>query len=74
MQENIGFNWHADCTCKMGRRDDKTAFIDSKAKVIGVKALRVVDASAFPVSSPGHPQATVHALAEYMAAGIPVKR
>jgi hypothetical protein len=33
--------------------------VDSKARVIGVKGLRVVDASAFAVLPPGHPQSTV---------------
>jgi len=46
------------------------AVVDSKARVIGVKALRVVDASAFPLLPPGLPQATVYALAEKIAANI----
>jgi choline dehydrogenase len=32
--------------------------------------VRVVDASAFPLLPPGHPQATVYALAEKIAADI----
>uniref|UniRef100_A0A0B7JVM3 Glucose-methanol-choline oxidoreductase N-terminal domain-containing protein n=1 Tax=Bionectria ochroleuca TaxID=29856 RepID=A0A0B7JVM3_BIOOC len=59
--------WHAACTCKMGKPTDKMAVIDSKARVFGVKGLRVVDASAFPVLIPGHPQGTVYALAEKIA-------
>lgn len=50
---------HASCTCKMGTRDDAMAVVDSHAKVVGVEGLRVVDASAFPLLPPGHPQATV---------------
>ena len=50
---------HPACTCAMGRRDDKNAVVDSKARVIGVQGLRVVDASAFPLLPPGHPMATV---------------
>ena len=62
--------WHASCTCKMGRTDDPDAVVDSKAKVIGVKGLRVVDASAFALLPPGHPQSTVYALAEKIADDI----
>lgn len=51
--------YHAACTCKMGTRDDPMAVLDSRARVVGVDRLRVVDASAFPVLPPGHPQATV---------------
>lgn len=62
---NSGFTWHASCTCKMGRKGDPMAVIDSKARVLGgVKGLRVVDASAFPVLPPGHPMSTIYALAE----------
>lgn len=46
------------------------AVVDSKARVFGTKGLRVVDASAFAILPPGHPQSTVYALAEKIAAGI----
>lgn len=51
--------WHAACTCAMGKADDPKAVLDSEARVIGVQGLRVVDASAFPLLPPGHPQSTV---------------
>ena len=51
--------YHAACTCKMGRRDDGMAVVDARARVFGVKGLRVVDASSLPELPPGHPQATV---------------
>lgn len=70
LQANIGFNWHASCTCKMGTRNDSMAVVDSQAKVIGVEKLRIVDASAFPFLPPGHPQATIYALAEKIATHI----
>ena len=59
--------WHAAGTCKMGRRKDPMAVLDGQGRVYGVKGLRVVDASAFPLLPPGHPQATVYALAEKIA-------
>ena len=51
--------YHAACTCTTGRSDDVDAIVDNHAKVTGVQRLRVVDASAFPLLPPGHPQATV---------------
>ncbi|KAK8075434.1 GMC oxidoreductase [Apiospora hydei] len=62
--------WHASCTCRMGKVDDPDAVVDSNARVIGVTGLRVVDASAFALLPPGHPQSTVYALAEKIAAQI----
>ncbi|KAF4161080.1 hypothetical protein CNMCM6936_009696 [Aspergillus lentulus] len=62
--------YHAACTCKMGTPDDPMAVLDSRARVVGVDRLRVVDASAFPVLPPGHPQATVYMLAEKIASDI----
>ncbi|KAI5362869.1 putative glucose-methanol-choline oxidoreductase, FAD/NAD(P)-binding domain superfamily [Septoria linicola] len=63
-------NWHASCTCRMGKVDDPMAVVDTHGKVIGVEKLRVVDASAFAVLPPGHPQSTVYALAEKIAADV----
>lgn len=62
--------WHASCTCRMGKVSDKTAVVDKDAKVIGVKGLRVVDASSFAMLPPGHPQSTVYMLAEKISAEI----
>jgi choline dehydrogenase len=62
--------WHAAGTCRMGKRSDPMAVVDSQAKVIGTEGLRVVDASAFALLPPGHPQSTVYALAEKIAQGI----
>jgi choline dehydrogenase len=52
-------NWHASCTCRMGRVNDSIAVVDTHAKVIGVNGVRVVDASSFALLPPGHPQSTV---------------
>lgn len=62
--------WHPACTNKMGKQEDPSAVVDSKARVFGVTGLRVVDASAFPILPPGHPQSTIYALAEKIAADI----
>ncbi|KAF2126306.1 GMC oxidoreductase [Dothidotthia symphoricarpi CBS 119687] len=63
-------NWHASCTCRMGRPNDPMAVVDTHARVIGVERLRVVDASSFALLPPGHPESTVYALAEKIAADI----
>ncbi|RAL59916.1 hypothetical protein DID88_000543 [Monilinia fructigena] len=70
IQETLHTVWHAACTCKMGKKEDPMAVVDSKAKVFGVSGLRVVDASAFAILPPGHPQSTIYALAEKIAADI----
>lgn len=62
--------WHAACTCRMGKEGDPNAVVDSKARVFGVKGLRVVDASSFAFLPPGHPQSTIYALAEKISADI----
>lgn len=62
--------YHAAGTCKMGKDGDAMAVLDAKARVRGVQNLRVVDASMFPILPPGHPTATLYALAEKFAAEI----
>ena len=74
LRESAFTLYHASATCKMGRRDDAMAVVDSKARVYGVEGLRVVDASAFPFLPPGHPQATVYMLAEKIAEDIRKER
>ncbi|GLA38115.1 hypothetical protein AnigIFM63309_005113 [Aspergillus niger] len=61
---------HASSTCKMGRKDDPMAVVDSSTRVYGVQRLRVVDASSFPFLPPGAPQSTVYAFAEKIAEEI----
>lgn len=43
----------------MGVSSDPMAVVDSRARVYGVSGVRVVDASAFPLLPPGHPQSTI---------------
>jgi choline dehydrogenase len=61
---------HVSCTCKMGKKEDPMAVVDSKGRVFGVERLRVVDVSSMPFLPPGHPMATVYALAEKISEGI----
>lgn len=70
IQQSVIQLYHAAATCKMGKSNDSMAVVDSKARVYGVKGLRVVDASSFPFLTPGHPQSGVYALAEKIAHDI----
>ncbi|OBT56743.1 hypothetical protein VE04_03422 [Pseudogymnoascus sp. 24MN13] len=51
--------FQASGTARMGREKFQMAVIDSKARVFGVKNVRVVDASSLPVLLPGHIQGTL---------------
>lgn len=43
----------------MGKANDPNAVVDTHGKVFGVRGLRVVDISAFPLLPPGHSQSNV---------------
>jgi choline dehydrogenase len=64
IRDTVAPVWHAASTCKMGNSSDASAVVDSHARVWGVKNLRVVDASIFPVLPPGHPQSACYLVAE----------
>ncbi|KAF2160803.1 GMC oxidoreductase [Zasmidium cellare ATCC 36951] len=68
--ESLTTVYHAAGTAKMGLRNDSLAVVDHDAKVFGIHNLRVVDASAFPILPPGHPQSTVYAFSEKIAQQI----
>ncbi|EFQ35941.1 GMC oxidoreductase [Colletotrichum graminicola] len=70
IRKNFQTIFHGSCTCAMGKKDDPSAVIDTQGRVYGAQGLRVVDASAFPLLPPGHPQSTVYALAEKIACDI----
>ncbi|KAI1409261.1 choline dehydrogenase [Hypoxylon sp. FL1857] len=55
---------HSGGTAAMGK------VVDTEGKVLGVKGLRVADASILPIPLGGHPQATLYAVAEQLASLI----
>jgi len=70
IRQSVQQIWHASSTCAMGKKGDAGAVVDSKARVFGVKGLRVVDNSVTPFSIPGHPQSSLYMLAEKIAEDI----
>jgi choline dehydrogenase len=60
--------FHPVGTCKMGRAGDPTAVVDSQLRVIGVRGLRVIDASVMPNIISGNTNSPTLMIAEKAAA------
>lgn len=60
--------YHLCCTCRMGRGEDSA--VDTDARVHGIEALRVVDASIMPSMIAGNLNAPVIMIAEKIADAI----
>jgi choline dehydrogenase len=68
---NIGTTiFHPVGTCKMGRDADHTAVVDSRLRVRGVAALRVIDASVMPTITSGNTNSPTLMIAERGAAMV----
>jgi choline dehydrogenase len=59
--------YHPSCTCRMGSATDPQAVVDNQARVLGIEALRVVDASIMPSITTGNLNAPTIMLAEKAA-------
>ncbi|QPG06670.1 choline dehydrogenase [Salinimonas marina] len=62
--------YHPVGTCKMGHGEDPNTVVDNRLQVIGVKGLRVADASVMPTITGGNTHAPVVMIAERAAAFI----
>ncbi|KAK0102249.1 hypothetical protein ONS95_005872 [Cadophora gregata] len=66
VREHSISNYHPAGTCGMGPRE-KGGVVDAELKVYGVRGLRVVDASVFPIMPRGNIITSVYAVAERAA-------
>ena len=62
--------FHPVGTAKMGRREDPTAVVDERLRVIGVSGLRIADASVMPTITSGNTNSPTIMIAEKGAAMI----
>ncbi|KAI1279518.1 Glucose dehydrogenase -like protein [Halotydeus destructor] len=66
-RENLRSLYHYSGTCKIGSPSDEMAVVDPQLQVIGVKGLRVVDASVMPIVVSANTQATTYMIGEKAA-------
>ncbi|KYN43081.1 Glucose dehydrogenase [acceptor] [Trachymyrmex septentrionalis] len=59
--------YHFTGTCKMGPKEDPTAVVDPRLKVIGIQGLRVADGSIMPEIISGHTNIPIFMIAEKLA-------
>lgn len=67
VRANLESAYHPCGTCRMGQSDDQGAVVDTDCQVLGVKGLRVVDASVFPTLPNGNINAPTIMVAEKVA-------
>ncbi len=66
IKENLQSEYHPACTCAM-LPQEKGGVVDERFRLYGVRGLRVVDASVFPLMPRGNLQTLVYAIAERAA-------
>jgi choline dehydrogenase len=65
-----GDTQHATSTCRMGDADDPATVVDSEGRVLGLEALRVIDASIMPSVPRANTHLTTVMIAEHLAARL----
>jgi choline dehydrogenase len=63
----VGDAQHGTCTCRMGDPATRTTVVDPECRVLGVDALRVIDASVMPSVVRANTHLTTVMIAECMA-------
>ena len=66
-RERGGTAWHLMGTCRMGPASDPFAVVDPELRVVGMRGLRVVDASIMPTMPSGNTQIPTMMIAEKAA-------
>jgi len=67
VQLHAGDTQHATSTCPMGHDDDPMTVVDSDCQVLGLRSLRVIDASVMPSVVRANTHLTTVMIAEHMA-------
>lgn len=67
VREKMQSSYHPSCSCRMGSEHDPLAVVDPQARVIGVDALRVIDASIMSSITNGNLNAPTIMIAEKCA-------
>lgn len=70
IRESAGTLFHPVGTCKMGRRPEDGAVVDSQLRVFGIQGLRVVDGSIMPFITTGNTHTPITMIGEKGAAMI----
>ena len=67
IRRHVETAYHPSCSCRMGAANDARSVVDPQGRVLGMEALRVVDASIMPSITTGNLNAPTIMLAEKMA-------
>lgn len=67
LREQLNTQWHLSGTAKMGRHDDPNSVVDPEGRLIGLDAVRVIDASIMPQVTNGNTNAPTIMIAEKLS-------
>lgn len=67
VMQNAGDTQHGTSSCRMGSPDDSLTVVDPNCRVLGVRGLRVIDASIMPSVPCANTHLTTVMIAEHMA-------